>query len=503
MMRAVYLEAERRLKKGNNPYVRFKEKYWNDPAKFVKDCVWFRGKKDERATNYQLGIMNDLIRYKRVAIRGPRGLGKTAIAAWIILWFALTRDGRDWKIGTTASVWRQVNEFLWPEVHKWTRALRWERIGRSPLTRNELMKVRLELETGHAFGVASTNAGYVEGAHAKHLLYIFDEARLIPDAMWNSTEGAFSSPDTDEAFALAISTPGEPVGRFYDIHEQRPGLEDWHPRHVTLAEATLEKRISKTWAERMKVLWGESSSQYQNHVLGNFAVADEEGLIPIHWVEAANTRYKANGASTDTDIGIGIDIGRTRDQSVIAVRRGSTITDIHRLPTTDTMGTTGLIINYLRMNDLTNTEPVVDVVGIGAGVVDRLREQSIDVIAYHASERTDFKDKSGELEFLNKRAAGWWKLREALDPAGDNALALPPDDVLLREITAPHWESTSTGKIKVDSKKAIRKRIHRSTDSADAIIMALYGADLENTFAGGTVGVIEIPTRNQRSVWLA
>jgi len=497
MMRAVYLEAEKRFKKSNNPYIRFKEKYWDDPAKFVRDCVWFRGKKDERATNYQLGIMNDLIRYKRVAVRSPRGAGKTGTAAWLILWYALTRDGRDWKIVTTASVWRQVDEFLWPEIHLWARALRWERIGRSPFTRNELMKVRLELETGHAFGVASTDPGYVEGVHAKHLLYVFDEAKNISDDIWDSTEGAFSG--SEEAFALAISTPGEPHGRFFDIHDRRPGLEDWYPRHVTLAEALLEKRIDKDWVERNKLLWGEISAQYQNHVLGNFAVADDEGLIPIHWVEAANVRYKSNGTSTSTDIGIGIDIGRTRDQSVIAVRRGSTITDIHRLPTTDTMGTTGLIINYLRMNDLTNTEPVVDVVGIGAGVVDRLREQGISVIAYHASERTDFKDKSGELEFLNKRAAGWWRLREALDPAADTSLALPPDDVLLRELTAPHWESTSTGKIKVDSKKAIRKRIHRSTDSADAIIMALYGADLEASFAGGTVGVVEIPVRQ----WLA
>jgi hypothetical protein len=60
-----------------------------------------------------------LVKHHRVAARGPHGLGKTTLASWVVIWFALTRDGDDWKVITTASAWRQLEKFLWPEIHKW------------------------------------------------------------------------------------------------------------------------------------------------------------------------------------------------------------------------------------------------------------------------------------------------------------------------------------------------------------------------------------------------
>jgi hypothetical protein len=487
-------EAKKRVEALSSPYLKFQAKYRDDPERFTRDCFIFT--EGDWPTDYQLSIMDDLIEHKRVAVRGPRGGGKTALAAWLILWFALTRDGKDWKVITTASVWRQVEKFLWPEIHKWSRHLRWDRIGRQPFNYSELLKLSLELSTGQAFGVASTDPNYVEGGHAKHLLVVFDEGKVVPDPIWDALEGAFASPDTDEAFALAISTPGEPIGRFYDIHSKRIGLEVWHTRHVTVDQTVRARRVSQEWVDNKKALWGESSSLYQNQVLGNFAVAEEEGVIPLSWIESANYRYDELIAARTTptgEVGIGIDIARTSDDSVIVVRHDNIVTDIHRLPTADTMTTVGNIINYLRTHQYTAVEPVVDVIGLGAGVVDRLREQGIPVIAFHASESTTYRDKSGELEFLNKRAAGWWKLRESLDPSNNSALALPRDDILTRELTAVKWKPTSAGKIKIESKDDIRKRINRSTDTADALIMALYGSSIESNFSGGTVGYITLP----------
>jgi len=221
-------------------------------------------------------------------------------------------------------------------------------------------------------------------------------------------------------------------------------------------------------------------------------------------VEAANDRYEdyvKSRKKSNGPVGIGVDIGRTRDPSVIVIATGNVITEIERLPPTDTMNTVGLVINHIRPYLDDGIEPVVDVAGLGAGVVDRMREEGIPVQAFHASERTDVKDKSGELEFLNKRAAGWWKLRESLDPTNEAALALPRDDILIREITAPHYSMTSTGKVKIESKPDIRKRIHRSTDTADAIIMALWGTSLESSFAGGTVGVVTLPSIMPEQRW--
>ena len=141
------------------------------------------------------------------------------------------------------------------------------------------------------------------------------------------------------------------------------------------------------------------------------------------------------------------------------------------------MATTGRIKVLL---DRFRKPAVIDVIGIGAGVVDRLREMGYDdlVVPFNAAERTDFKDQSGLLGMVNKRAAVWWHMRELLDPSSGHAVALPPDDELIGDLTAPRSRPVSGGKIMVESKGDIRVRLGRSTDAGDAVVMAFW-ADSE------------------------
>jgi hypothetical protein len=135
------------------------------------------------------------------------------------------------------------------------------------------------------------------------------------------------------------------------------------------------------------------------------------------------------------------------------------------------MDTTGRVLGVLRGH---GGYAVVDVIGIGAGVVDRLREQTPAVVAFNAAERTDQRDISGELGFVNKRSAAWWSMREFLDPANDSHICLPPNDDLTAELTTPKWRVVSGGRIFVEGKDDIRKRLGHSTDYADAVIQAFY-----------------------------
>lgn len=407
-------------------------------------------------------------------MRGPHGLGKTALSAWATLWFSLTRDGEDWKVITTASAWRQLEVYLWPEIHKWARMLRWDVLGRPSFTDSELLMLNLKLATGQASAVASNQPALIEGAHADHILYLFDESKTIPDATWDAAEGAFSGDQAmhgGEAYALAVSTPGEPIGRFYDIHKRASGYEDWHTRHVTLEEAITFGRVSRSWAEQRAKQWGVSSAVYQNRVMGEFCSSEEDAVIPLAWVELANQRWNESGLVDDFTCA-GVDVARSgADQSVIALRFGWRIDELRRFSLEDTMQTTGRVSGIL---EALGGYAVVDVIGIGAGVVDRLREQNLRVQPFNASEATTEKDRSGELGFANKRSAAWWKMRELLDPTEGEPIALPPDDLLTGELTAPKWRVTSGGKIQVESKDEIRKRLGRSTDSADAVIQAFW-----------------------------
>ena len=465
--------------------------YAADPLTFVRDCfVWPEG---ERIASYQEDILSGLLEWRRVAVRSPRGGGKTALAAWLILWFSLTRH--DFKVIATASIWRQLTHYLWPEVHKWARRIRWDKVGRRPFDwRVELLQTSLKLPGGEAFAAASNDPATIEGAHAAHLLYIFDEAKIIPAAYWDSAEGSFTG--GQEALALAISTPGEPTGRFYDIHARRPGFLDWHTIHVTMEDCIAEGRMSREWAEQRRHQWGEESAVYQNQVLGEFAAFESEGIIPLAWVEAANERWYAwrDNGHEDGFTCVGVDVARSgEDMTVLALRHGDAISELRRYSRQETMATTGIVKGIL---DAHGGYAVVDVIGIGAGVVDRLREQKAKVVAFNASEKAEGKDRSGELGFRNLRSASWWNLREILDPANGQSVALPPDDLLLGDLTSPHWRPTSGGLIEVEDKDAIRKRIGRSTDDGDAVVMAFW----ESFYQYHPIRNPVVPKAGQRNV---
>jgi hypothetical protein len=374
-----------------------------------------------------------------------------------------------------------LEKYLWPEVHKWSRRLDWELLGREPFTPAELMRLGLRLSHGEAFAVACDDPATIEGAHGDAILYIYDEAKTIPSETFDASEVAFAGAGQGthaEAYALASSTPGSP-GRFYEVHARKPGLEDWHAVHVTLEDTIEAGRVSRPWAEQRARQWGPGSAVYVNRVQGEFAASDEDGVIPLAWVEAANERWRelddAGWELLGPLIAIGADIARSgADRTVLALRHGDVISELRRLPRQGTMKSTGQILGVLR--SAARAVAVVDVIGIGAGVVDRLREQSANVVAFNASEGTSRMDSSGELGFVNARAAAWWSLREMLDPDSAVEVALPPEDLLTGDLTAPKWRVSSGGRIQIESKEEIRKRLGRSTDDGDAVAQAFWTA---------------------------
>lgn len=473
-----FLAAARELDPDFVP--RAKYDYLDDPVAFVHDCFLWEGNK--KPTTYQDEILSLLVSHRRVSVRGPHGLGKTALASWAILWFAITRDMAriDWKCPTTASTWRQLENYLWPEIRKWSRFLNWEKIGREPFISNiEQLNTSLKLGFGTAFATASDSPENIEGAHADHLFYMMDESKTIPAETFDAIEGAFSGggPETGMvALALSISTPGNPSGRFYDIQTRRSGTEDWKVRAVSLEEAIEAGRVSREWADNRGRQWGLESTVFKNRVLGEFATDDVAGVIPLTWLNQAQERWVTKEAEQTLKDGgftcIGVDVGYSgSDPSVIAVRYYDTIIEMRKQTEKDTMRLSGVALGIIQSQGF-NGYAAVDVVGVGAGTVDRLREQGVDVWAFHANEGTEQVDISGELGFANQRSAAWWTLRELLDPANDFNIALPEDDALTGELTSPRWWITSTGRIQVERKEQVRKRIGRSTDYADAVVMA-------------------------------
>lgn len=463
----------------------FQQKYRYDLPGFIQDCFVYGPY--EGPTPYQMDIAEHLMSHKRVAVRGPHGIGKTVFASWVTLWAVLT-GGSDVKVITTASVWRQLQLYLWPEIHKWAARLRWDVIGREPFNRHELLTELLRLSpTTFAVPVASDNAGYIEGAHARRMVYIFDEAKLIPDATWDAAEGAFSTSGLHgwEVYAVAISTPGASSGRFYDIHSHKPGFSDWWTRHVSRDEAISAGRMTIEWAEQRREQWHEDY-RYQNRVLGEFATEDEQAVIPLAWVEAAVKRWydwDAAGRPGEHElVALGVDVGYTHDKTVFAFRHPKNV--IGRLekwekedPNLSTMLVANRIGNILMQHGGKEgpARCIIDSVGIGLGAFQRLKEQKFrKVYGFIAGGGTKLMDRTGERGFVNKRSAAWWTLREYFDPVYEEDIAIPDDDTLIGDLVAPKYIETSGGKIKVEEKADVIKRLMRSPDDADAVMHSFW-----------------------------
>jgi hypothetical protein len=476
-------------------------RWMHDPVRWAEDCLDFGP--GGGLADYQRDVLAAIPARRRVAVRAPHGAGKTGLAAQALLWFATTREaaGIDWKVITTASAWRQLTIYLWPEVHKWVHRIRWDVVGLPPFdSRRQLLEQQLKLSHGLAAAVASDQPSSIEGAHADSILYIFDEAKAIPAATFDAAEGAFAGgkqAGLPEAFALAISTPGAPLGRFYDIHRRGPGLDDWWARHITLAEAVAAGRVDAGWAAQRALLWGFESGMYANRVLGEFHAGAEDAVIPLAWLEAATDRWHvwadAGRPGLEEPHLVGVDVARGGgDETVLAFRRGPCVTHLESHHAEDTMRTTARVQAALLSG---SSRAVVDSIGVGAGVVDRLRELRENVVAYTGSAKSSARTRDRTHGFVNTRSAAWWRLRELSDPAFGPEVMLPPDEVLLSDLSAPSWGEV-TGvppRIAVEPKERVVARLGRSPDRGDAVVMAFWSAAAG---LGSVAGAVELASHD-------
>lgn len=500
LARGIYLNIGRNVK-----FEQFRKTYRSDRVAFVYDCMpqlkeTFAPYQEEILADFDMGV-------RRQAIRGPHGLGKTLVAALLVHHTLLTIE-EDATVPTLASVWRQLEKFLWPEIHKVARLLDWNKIGRDPYTRDEMMLTSIRTNDGlsEAFAVSAGQAQDIEGAHASFLFYIFDESKSIDETMWDAAEGAFATEGakmlggekSGECYWFSISTPGPPNGVFYRIHQRQEGFMDWKVRHVTIEEAIAAGRVGLDWAETRKRQWGANSAIYKNRVLGEFATDGTEGVIPADWIQAAQDRWRDWDESGRLGEGLGlrklgVDTARMGgDKTVFAERVGDRVEQLHVYAKTSVP----VIAGYLKPIAQRSVEVNIEMdSGLGAALYDILDQEqdplnmTMNLIQVYMGGGTVWTDTTGVFRFNCVRSAAWWNMRQMLDPDGGYEIALYPSEILLGDLAAPKWETKYIHgylTIVVESKDNLKRpeRLGRSTDEGDAVVLAFWD---EQGGAGGVV----------------
>lgn len=409
---------------------------------------------------------------RRISIRACHGPGKTCVAAWCILCQILTRFPQ--KTVATAPSSSQLKGALIPEIKMW--------LGRLPPVLQELFDVKaegiyLEQAPDESFFEARTSRAEkpeaLQGVHSKHVLLVADEASGVPEPVFEAASGSMSGHD---ATTLLIGNPVRTSGFFYDTHHKLKDM--WFTIQVGHSDSP---RVTEDFVEDMARRYGEDSNAFRIRCLGEFPKSDDDTIIPIEYVESARQRDMEIPDQAERVWGLDVArYGEDRNAIVERTRRG--VTDIQIWSGHDLMQTSG------RVKEKWDSTPsherpkviLVDVIGMGGGVVDRLRELGLPTRGINVAESASMKER-----FLNARMELWWEAREWL--AGQDVV-LPqmeegadpredPAEVLADELIIPKYTFTSSGRMKAEAKSDTKKRGYRSPDVADAFVLT-FAEDL-------------------------
>lgn len=513
-------------------------RYDDEQGYLMRPTAWISDRADEYAWALQREVANSVRDNRYTAVPSCHDSGKSYIASRIAAWWMDSHPTGSAFLVSTAPTAAQVSAILWREIHRChVRAGLKGRINRAGYPQ---WMISDEL-VGYGRKPSDYDESAFQGIHSEYPLIIIDEAGGIKKSLFDAVDALATN---EAARVLAIGNPDDPGSHFASICKPGQGWNTIqidglrtpnftrdivigkdadHPRYPLCAALMAAEGIpfndeavppsirpmllSPLWVEERIWRWAgvsknahremgpaelapyvarrcATSALFMAKVRGIFPDTNSTGVLPLGWVQQAVARWhdwddRGRPARGGRRV-VGVDpayLGSEGDETAIAVRQGNIVEQLVRFRDADTIETAD---NASRWLHDPHSLAVVDVIGIGAGVVDTLRKYKRDgtinanIIQFVAGANSTRTDKIGALRMRNDRAAAWWNMRELLDPSRGSQVALPDDEKLIEELVAVKVHNQEGGILKVESKDEIRKRLGRSTDSADAVIQSFW-----------------------------
>ena len=408
-------------------------------------------KKNKEATAYEV---------VRMATASGRGIGKSALVSWLILWMLTTRIGSTTIVSANSEA--QLRSITWAEITKWAALLinsHWFEISATRVMPAKWIAelVERDLKKGTRYWSvegrlwSEENPDSYAGVHNHDgVMVIFDEASGIPDPIWSVTAGFFTE-NTPNRFWFAFSNPRRNEGYFYECFNAKRNF--WTTQSI---DARQVEDTDKAVYEQIIEEYGADSPQARIEVYGQFPADGDDQFIPPSLVDEAASRPKYKDETAP--IVLGVDPARSgNDSTVIVARQGRDIVAIKRYKGEDTMEIVGRVIDAIE--EFRPALVVLDEGGLGYGILDRLKEQRYKVRG------VNFGWKSSKpAMWQNKRAEMWGDMRQWLRTA-----SIPNERLLKSDLCSPQYKTNSSGAIALEAKKDMKARGLASPDAADAL----------------------------------
>lgn len=414
---------------------------------------------------WQEEAFHDFHNHNRLAIKSGKGVGKSAFAAWLILCALGTNS--EIKIPCTAPSSGQLFDVLWAECAKWAGKIKPEFKQLLPY---DVKSDRITLSgmNYEAFATAKTarkdQPEALQGIHGKMVLAIVDEASGVDDKVFEAGEGTMS---TTGAKTLLIGNPTRTDGYFYECWHK--DSQRWKVRTVSCYDSG---RVTQDYIDGMRLKWGETSNEYQVGVLGNFPSGNTQSIIGRAIIEEAYDNPPED--PNPYPLVWGLDIARFGiDRTALASRKGFVMPHPPRWWSGKDLEQTSMLVAdmyFMAKPDDRPVDIVVDIIGLGAGVYDRLHHLGLPVTPCTVSRQRNiapgYRYLRDELWF---RARSWFESRRASFPLDRNSEDMR---TLVTELSSVEYDIDPSGKKHVLDKHTSKV----SPDLADAFILTFGSA---------------------------
>jgi phage terminase large subunit len=436
-----------------NTMIDFVQRYRKKPALFVQEVLGVE------PLPYQAEFLEAIASGERkISIRSGHGTGKSTAASWAMLWYFLMHYPN--KVVVTAPTSSQLFDALFAELKRWINELpeSLQSVLNVKSDRVEHMSAQSEMFISARTSRAETPEA-LAGVHSEHVMLVVDEASGVPEQVFEAAAGSMSG---HSATTIMLSNPTRSSGTFF---ESQTRLSDsWWTRRWSCVDSPL---VSDEFVQEMRERYGEESNAYRIRVLGEFPLADDDTIIPYHLIENA-THRDVQIDEEHTSVVWGLDVARFgTDKTALCKRQGPVVSEIMAWQGLDLMQTVGRVVaEYEALPPSRQpTQILVDSIGVGSGVVDRLRELGLPVRGVNVAEAPSMGDT-----YLNLRSELWFKTKGWLE---DRSCKIPKNDKLIAELSSIRYSFTSSGKMKAESKDEMRKRGLTSPDLADALCLTM------------------------------